>query len=234
MILGISGFSGTGKDIAADFLVKNHGFTKVALADPLKRVCKDVFDFSEEQLWGSSEKRNEPDKRYPRLHTWEGPGIKCFCCGDSIRDESQCYLTPRYALQLLGTEWGRACYPDIWVEYGLRVAKDLLEYGEDFGYFPATGVFPRPRSSFGGNPHKGVVIPDVRFKNEIAAIKKAGGKVVRIKRTGYEKPTWDHPSELEQTEVPDEEFDYILLNSGTISDLTGAVDTMVATRNLHP
>ena len=62
MIVGITGLAGSGKDTAADFLVKNHGFVKVALADVLKRACKEFFAFTDEQLWGPSEKRNAIDK----------------------------------------------------------------------------------------------------------------------------------------------------------------------------
>jgi len=48
MIIGVAGNAGSGKDTVADHLVKHHGFVKVALADPLKRICREVFDFSEE------------------------------------------------------------------------------------------------------------------------------------------------------------------------------------------
>ncbi len=57
MIIGICGNAGVGKDTTADFLVKTNGFVKVSLADPMKRICQAVYGFSNEQLWGPSEKR---------------------------------------------------------------------------------------------------------------------------------------------------------------------------------
>lgn len=63
-IVGITGQAGSGKDTVADRLVKEHGFQKVALADPIKRFGYHVFGFSEEQLWGPSDKRNEMDPRF--------------------------------------------------------------------------------------------------------------------------------------------------------------------------
>ena len=48
MILGISGLAGSGKDTVADILVKHQQCVKVSFADPLKRICRDVFDFTDE------------------------------------------------------------------------------------------------------------------------------------------------------------------------------------------
>ena len=45
-IIGVCGQAGAGKDTIADFLVKDHKFVKLSFADPLKRICHDVFDFS--------------------------------------------------------------------------------------------------------------------------------------------------------------------------------------------
>lgn len=123
----------------------------------------------------------------------------------------QYYLTPRHALQQLGTEFGRACYPDIWVEYTMRVAQKLLKkdyelneriwaYTSRLGLFQAQGYRPH----WGSVLAKGVVIPDVRFKNEADAIFKAGGDVWRIERpgAGLQGEAAKHISETEQTAIP--------------------------------
>lgn len=220
MIVGLSGQAGTGKDTVADVIVRHHGFVKVALADPIKRICKEVYDFSDEQLYGPSEKRNEPDKRYPRPFTEEEQKKAESLRGtdaDTLHREYPLtrYLTPRYALQLLGTEWARDCYVDTWVDYALRVAKELLDGG--FVYTPQKGL----ESEYGHEncpqyPYSGVVIPDVRFKNEMAAIKKAGGKVVRIKRSvqGLPGSAGRHASEQEQLDIPDSMYDFVFQNDG--------------------
>ena len=218
MIIGISGVAGAGKDTAADFLVKSHGYVKVSLADPLKRICQEVFAFTDEQLWGGSNKRDEPDHRY--ASEWFHPT-------DPTQHSFQGYLTPRYALQRLGTEWGRECYKDVWVDYALRVADMLLS--NRARYDAKLGVL-----SGGTNIEerlaKGVVIPDVRFRNEIAAIKKAGGKVVRIYRqgSGLKGAAAEHASEAEQLDIPDSEFHHIIDNSnGPLSALEQKVAEMV-------
>lgn len=38
MLIGLTGYAGAGKDTAADYLVKNHGFERVAFADKLKAL----------------------------------------------------------------------------------------------------------------------------------------------------------------------------------------------------
>lgn len=63
-IVGITGQAGSGKDTVADRFVNEHGYVKIALADPLKRLGREVFAFTDTQLWGPSEHRNAPDKRY--------------------------------------------------------------------------------------------------------------------------------------------------------------------------
>ena len=125
LILGLLGNAGCGKDTVANMICSHTGATLIALANPLKEICRTVFDFSHEQLCGPSEKRNAPDPRYTRA------------------DGKQ--LTTRYALQKLGTEWGRDCYPDVWIDLGIRNAKKLF-------------LQPVPAPL--------VVITDVRFINE--------------------------------------------------------------------
>lgn len=196
MIIGVSGFSGSGKDTVADSICKDPSFIKLALADGIKRICYDVFDFSYEQLWGPSAARNMPDKRYPRE---EG------------------FLTPRHALQTLGTEWGRACYEDVWVKLAIRLSKKLLG-SDQYRYSQVQGVIPI--GDLGPvTIRKGIVVTDCRFKNEMAQLRFAGAKLVRVRRTGLDAPPYDHPSETEQATIPDSFFDYVFQNDGSLADL---------------
>ena len=203
MIIGVSGIAGSGKSVFANFLVEDHGFEVLSLADPLKRICREVFDFTEEQLWGPSEKRNEPDPRYPR--------------------EDGTYLSARQALQLLGTEFGRACYPNVWVEYAIRMARKIEQ-----NYY----LHSEPRSTSGTKVYQGryykdteaerwIAIPDVRFRNEIDGIRQAGGKLVRIRRpgAGLSGAAGVHASEAEQASIPDDVFDLVIENNGTLEEL---------------
>lgn len=98
-------------------------------------------------------------------------------------------LSARKALQFMGTEIGRKLYPDVWIDYALRTTDELLRF------------------------YSGVVISDVRFKNEVAAIRKAGGRLVRLRR-GQPLPgtAGQHRSETEMQEIPDDLFDVVIDN----------------------
>ena len=54
MIIGICGKKRSGKDTIADILVNTYDFKKYAFGDPIKKVAKIIFNFSEEQLYGES------------------------------------------------------------------------------------------------------------------------------------------------------------------------------------
>jgi hypothetical protein len=192
MILGITGSAGSGKTTMANYIIKELGFIEIAFADPMKRFVQDLFAFSDDQIWGPSDSRNAPDIRY---HMADGN-----------------LLSPRLALQTLGTEWGRNCYPKVWVDYALRTAKTLLDvnnirngylrYDKKVG-FVRSDVFKLPT---------GVVMSDLRFGNEIEGVHKAGGKVVRLKREGYTGNVGikGHASEEEQKSISDKDIDFVL------------------------
>jgi len=199
MIIGILGKAGSGKDTVADILVKNHGFVKIAFADPIKRFCMDVFDFSEEQMWGASEFRSEIDERYG--------------------------ITPRLLLQRVGTEGVRSCYEDAWVEYAIRKAKLVLS-DPKYRYDKVKGVYEAPIDSvMTGLPldeaPKGVVISDCRFENEVQLLKDAGGTLVKINRdsSGLAGSAARHRSEMEQEGIPDSTFDAVINNNTTLKAL---------------
>jgi hypothetical protein len=208
VIIGILGQSGSGKDTIADYLVKKYRFVKVALADPLKRICKEVYGFSDLQLWGPPDMRNSPDFRYPT-----GKG----------------YLSPRVALQTLGTEWGRSLYLDTWINYGLKVADDILSRG--MHYDPKKGVSkPSWWRSLMSRNRQGVVFSDVRFKNEVDKIRRrTNGFVVRVLRPGAIGLVGlkGHSSEEEQKSLTDDDFDYTINNTGSLSQLYEEVDKML-------
>lgn len=126
-------------------------------------------------------------------------------------------FSPRLALQLMGTEAGRDVFhKDLWVHTVLRRCK----------------------------PENNYVIADVRFPNEINAIVKSGGKIIRVSRG--EDPVWwgealatnrtkDH--NLMAQYYPDvhysewawigSHYDVTLDNNGTIERLTKTVDELI-------
>lgn len=176
-LVALVGHAGAGKDTVASMMPAH----RLAFAEPLKKFCAEVFGFSHGQVWG-------PFKNAPTLYQ---------------REDGQ-PLTPRWAMQRLGTEWGRACYPNIWAEYGVRRAIECLD----------------------GDEHAIAVLTDCRFVNEALAVRDAGGEVWRVVRAGLVMPpeVAAHPSEVEQdTPEMDALVTLTIRNDGTLNDLQNAV-----------
>lgn len=66
-----------------------------------------------------------------------------------------------------------------------------------------------------------VVIPDVRFMNEFDAIRKLGGKLIRVDRPGHSAS--GHVSETELTTVPNGDWDAVIQNDAGVLDLQAAI-----------
>jgi dephospho-CoA kinase len=75
VLIGLLGKKHSGKDTSAEILINKHNFTKLAFADPLKNICKELFGFSDYQLYNDKETIDE---------YWN--------------------ISPRNALQYLGTD----------------------------------------------------------------------------------------------------------------------------------
>jgi len=187
--IGIHGASESGKDTAADYIITTFGGEKVSFADPLKHLCRDVLGFTQIQLWGPSKHRNEPVQRYigeeraeachiarVRLRDYGpswivavlpyfGPEKRATAFTALVAWLEDCLrqpaLTPRYALQTLGTEWGRAQDPDIWLWF----AKADVERRGLTGY---------------------AVIPDCRFLNEAQFLQRLGAPLIEVIRPGHD------------------------------------------------
>lgn len=234
MIVGFAGQAGSGKDTSADFLVKNHGFVKVAFADEIKRTCARIYPkMTREHLWGPSDMRNKPIEDYPRPH---GPWIRigeeerCACCNvqkGKFEEWNFCFLTARFACQQLGTEWGRLCYPPTWTDITMEASRFLLngtgplERGHSgifCDYTPWGGLTSITTGAGDRVKYRGVVISDLRWPsgNEGAAIRRVGGVIVKLKRgDGLAGATGAHESERAASEVPDDFYDEVIDNRDT-------------------
>jgi hypothetical protein len=56
----LAGLSRSGKDEVARVLVREHGFTRVAIADRLKEVVMHVFGLGAAQLWAEERDTRDP------------------------------------------------------------------------------------------------------------------------------------------------------------------------------
>ena len=146
-IVGLCGRKGSGKDTAAAVLT-SRGYENVKFAGGLKTMLRALLAYQGYGVW-------EIDEMI------EG----------TLKEEATISLAgkdPRYAMQTLGSEWGRTLMgEDFWVQTAISRMKSLDR----------------------------VVVTDVRFPNEADAIRELGGIIVGVTADWIKPQEGEHESE---------------------------------------
>lgn len=178
MIIGISGYKGSGKNtlgayIAGELALNFHNVEFESFAKGFKESVKTIFNWTDD-------------------HT-NGP----------LKEVVDDYwgITPRQAMQTLGTEWGRELISeDIWINSLWK------------------------RIEYKVKSHD-IIITDVRFDNEIDFIKKNDGIIINVMRTEGSFESGD--THVSETGITETEFDYNVLNNGSLHVLQEASQNIV-------
>lgn len=171
-VIGLIGPEGAGKSTCAAILEGRHGYARLPFAAPLKRMIA-ALGVHDRHLYGTPE-----DKAAP-LAIFGGKSA-------------------RWAMQTLGTEWGRECI-------GAGFWGDVWE------------------SQAGGLER--VVSDDVRFPNEAERVRRMGGVVLCVVRSPDDfnrEPR--HASE----DFAAVKFDALVVNDGSIERLAVQLDAALA------
>jgi hypothetical protein len=112
--------------------------------------------------------------------------------------------SPRELLQLLGTEFGREILGhDVWIRHLMR----RISWSEAAD----------------------IVVTDVRFANEAAAIRARGGVVVEVVRpNALEAVSAQARTHSSEFGIPDDLIDVTIVNDGSVNDLLHRVDAAIA------
>lgn len=179
VILALAGKAGAGKSTVAKYLIENYGAELVKFASPLKEMMTSFYKaagLTPEEI----DRRIEGDLKE----------VPCPLLGGR---------TPRYAMQTLGTQWGRdTMSKDLWVDAA--------------------------KAKISGMNASLIIVDDCRFPNEAEAIKSIGGKVVEIVTDTVKREVSNHVSELS---LPKRLIANTILNSGTLKDLFNRVDGFI-------
>ena len=172
-LIGITGRACAGKDTVARLIKENilPDYTIYTLAGPLKDGVSNLFGWTREQL----EDREFKEAIDP---VWG--------------------FSPRRAMQLFGTEFGRACREDLWV----HMAK--VRYESPFTL--------------------GMIVTDVRFENEAKFIRVHDGLLIHVNRPGEVIAENSHASEAGVAYV---DGDATVENNGTFDDLAAKLNRVV-------
>lgn len=231
IVIGLSGWKGSGKDTAANHMINEYSYTRVAFADSLKKMTAKTYNlplncFFDQKL------KEVPLMQYPveitddftkmvidflakEFRTKDGRQADCLTISkenqtiglifhDGIKEpeEVELFWTPR-ALLILEGSVKRSVTSDFWVQ---QTIDDILNIHRE-----------RAIDRF--------VVTDMRYRSEMEQLEHEFGDSFvscRIKRHD-ESPSVD-PSERD---LDNTEMDYILSNRDTIEKLERQVDDLV-------
>ena len=207
MIIGINGYSNSGKDAVGAIIQYLQCSPPIQVT--IEEICAKYSDY-EELL-------DEQSEWEIRKFAGKLKDIASHLTGIDIEDfedqefkktllRSEWGMTVREFLQKLGTDALRTgLHDNVWVN-ALMADYKLIEYGDD------------------EQPHlPNWIITDCRFPNEAQAIKDKGGIIIRIDRLGVE-PINNHPSEVG---LDHWNFDYKIVNNSDLFDLKENVKSIL-------
>jgi hypothetical protein len=226
MIIGINGYSGTGKDTVGKLI-------QLAVTDTIPEGydVHDIIDnYSDHQWWLEEKSGWEIKKWAGKLKT-----IASLLTGI----ETEKFEDQEFKTKALGREW---CYPtewqgrEHWVE--MTVREFLQRLGTDglrTGLHENTWVNALMADYEGTydldtdrTTYPNWIITDTRFPNEAQAIKNAGGIVIRIDRPGVTAVN-AHPSE---TALDNWKFDHKIMNGSDLVALLFTVGSVLRKEKL--
>jgi hypothetical protein len=216
MIIGISGYSGSGKDTAGIIIQYLKASTKFPLKIVLKSPIHHQWWLEERSSW--------------QIKKWAGKLKVIASMLTGIPTEK--FEDQEFKKSLLGPEWGIVStnplnsiepFKDIQFNALMSVREFLQKLGtsalrdglHENAWINALMADYNPV----GDTllvYPNWIITDTRFPNEAEAIKKAGGIIIRIERPGID-PVNLHTSE---TSLDNWDFDHVVVNDGSITDLT--------------
>lgn len=191
-LIGLTGANGAGKDTVASMLAglirsSDQKTAVLAFADALYEEVAQAFGVTVERL------KHRTTKETP---SFEFRLVECK--DEAFRNRFEMELwrehrSPRQILQWWGTEYRRAQQPDYWVQ---RLQDKAAEMA-------AAGI-----------TH--IIVSDVRFADEAAAIRTMGGQIWRVHRPSLQATGTGHVSE-----VTGEEFapEVTITNQGSFDHL---------------
>ena len=234
MIIGISGRMGSGKNTVGDIIEKicltNEGpvFEQKSFAGKLKQIASLLTGIPVEKFEDQEFKKTLLSPEWGTIHTNPLNSIPVF---EDVRFLHM--MSVRELLQKLGTEAMRdGLHENVWVNAlfaDYKSKRELLQADgtwieSDTGEVDFAVSIKYPKW----------IITDMRFPNEMDAIKERGGITIRVVRPhGYtnphtgvykEMPLSYHPSE---TALDEATFDYEIINDGEIVDLIEKVKTIL-------
>ncbi|PLX86887.1 MAG: hypothetical protein C0618_08300 [Desulfuromonas sp.] len=209
MIIGFAGKAAAGKTTAAQYLASR--LTGEVLVLPMAKVLRDEVEAFLRQAGATD--------AVPLVYGCQDDKVRVFYLDEQqalagcprwpdfvaahrdIQDRpGQTAMTVRRILQWWGTEYRRSDNPDYWTDAWSRAVR-LLDLSAVH-----------------------VLIDDVRFVNELNAVKGQGGSIVKIERPGFNGAN-NHASETALDDY--QHWDRVIRNDGSLEDFYRSVEAVL-------
>ena len=128
-VIGLTGFAGAGKSTVAEYLVKEHGFTRLSFAAPLKKMLRTLNPIMGLNPLAHSEATQviTLEQVFNNSAILDETHLKASKYGDEYRR----------LLQVLGTDCIRAVDPEFWVKAAIaQMTDENAKYVFDDARFP--------------------------------------------------------------------------------------------------
>ena len=202
-VILLSGWKGSGKDTAADYLSLKHKYVKLSFADPLKELVARQYNIPLNWFYDRTLKET-PLLQYPvqskddfSKHVNDYMYNEHFKAGTTI--PAFCYHTPR-SLCILEGSIKRSVDANYWVKQAVAAM----------------------------DPSKSYVLADWRYRSEHEAMKPLVNDLItiRLERSAAQTTSVD-PSERD---LDNFNFDDLIVNNGDKSELYASLDMSVNAR----
>lgn len=235
MIIGINGYSGSGKDTVGTIIQYLHTDSEVPLKKVLKKTANHIWWLEDGSGW--------------EIKKWAGKlkDIASLLTGIPVEK----FEDQEFKKELLGPEWGTVgdtplssipVFEDIKFNRLMTVRQFLQKLGTDglrnglhenvwvnalmADYIPVWTTNEGKHDPIKEFPNW--IVTDTRFPNEAEAIRKKDGIIIRIERPGVQ-PINNHPSEVG---LDGYDFDHTIINDGSLKDLTKKVKKVLKAHNI--
>lgn len=225
MIIGINGKIGSGKDTIGDIIQKicitNDGpeFEVKKFAGKLKQIASLLTGIDVEKFEDQEFKKSLLGDEWGTVKENPLNSIPVF---EDVQFNH--LMSVRELLQKLGTEamrdglhenvWVNALFADYkakWVPTGNAIEEDEVSLEKEYPNW---------------------IITDMRFPNELEAIELREGITIRVVRPDMHSLQAMIPAHASETALDNSEFDYEIINDGTIEDLIKKVKEILIKENI--
>ena len=243
MLIGISGKMGSGKNLVCTIIqgltaakkhnIENPSFEWIkkyyinsiweqkAFAGKLKQIASLLTGVSIEMFEDQEFKNKELPEEWWYYILPNKIRVNYFDCnnGELIKNSKLIKTTPRLLLQIIGTECIRdKVHPNAWVNALFADYKYEIHRSE---------VPTRAAGFIDQHVYPNWIITDMRFYNELEAVKSRGGITIRVNRPGLIES-----NHLSETSLDSATFDFVISNDKDIEHLINEVRKILEKLNI--